>query len=228
MGIAWLDNETVAAIIGALVGSILTAGVSLFIWKKTNKIKRVDCIVNDASSLLSFADTIRSDLEVTYAGERANSVFLFNLEAFSSGNQAIGNQPVRIRLDKSAKIVGYTLKTQPEIGFGEIKETKRENCELDLIIELLNPRDRVYVELISVNNASDMIDVYMKNANVISRLYTRRAVENAILGTFNQKVDPTLISLAIMRSLPIFGGLAEPFMTIVLAERFERALRQKK
>jgi hypothetical protein len=227
VGIAW-NNETVAAIVGALVGSILTAGVSLFISKKTNKIKRVDCIVNDASSLLSFADTIRNDLEVTYTGERVNSVLLFNLEVFSSGNEAIENQPVRIRLDKSAKIVGYTLRTEPEIGFGEIRETKRENCELDLIVELLNPRDRVYIELISVNNDSDTIDVYMKNANVDTRIYTRRAAENAILGTLNQKVDLTLISLAILRSLPIFGGLAEPFMTIVLTERFEKALRQKK
>jgi nucleoside diphosphate kinase len=71
---AWYDNATVAAILGGLVGAIVTAGVSVFIWQKTNKIKRVDCIVNDASSLLSFADTIRNELEVTYAGERANSV----------------------------------------------------------------------------------------------------------------------------------------------------------
>jgi nucleoside diphosphate kinase len=70
---AWYDNATVAAILGGLVGAIVTAGVSVFIWQKTNKIKRVDCIVNDASSLLSFADTIRNELEVTYAGERANS-----------------------------------------------------------------------------------------------------------------------------------------------------------
>jgi hypothetical protein len=225
---AWYDNSTVAAILGGLVGAIVTAGVSVFIWQKTNKIRRVDCIVNDASSLLSFADTIRNELEVTYAGERTNSVFLFNLEVFNSGNQAIGNQPVRIRLDQGAKIVGYTLKTQPEVGFGEIIETKRENSALDLNIELLNPGDRIYIELISVNNASDMIDVYMKNANVTCRLYTRRAAENAILGVFNQKIDPTLISLALVSSIPFFGGFAEPLMTVVLAERFERALRQKK
>ncbi|MBD1920514.1 hypothetical protein H6F77_05180 [Microcoleus sp. FACHB-831] len=224
---AWYDNPTVAAILGALAGSIVTASVSVFIWQKTNKIRRVDCIVNDASSLLSFADTIRNDLEVTYAGERANSVFLFNLEVFNSGTQAIGNQPVRIRLDKGAKIVGYTLKTQPEVGFGEIIEAKRENSVLDLNIELLNPGDRVYIELISVNNASDMIDVYMKNANVTCRLYTRRAAENAILGVLNQKIDPTLISLALISSIPLLGGFAQPLMAVILADRFQRGLRQK-
>ena len=62
----------------------------------------------DTSSLLTFADTIRSKLEVKYAGEQTTSVFLFNLEVFNSGNQAVGNQPVLVRLDNNAKIVGYS------------------------------------------------------------------------------------------------------------------------
>ena len=33
---------------------------------------------------------------------------------------------------------------------------QRQNGELDLSIELLNPGDRVYLELISVNNTSDL------------------------------------------------------------------------
>jgi hypothetical protein len=36
------------------------------------------------------------------------------------------------------------------------------------------------------------------------------------------------MSLAMMCSIPFFGGFVEPFMTVVLAERFERALRQSK
>jgi hypothetical protein len=68
----------------------------------------------------------------------------------------------------------------------------------------------------------------MKNANVVCRSYTRKAAESAILGILNKSVDPTLVSLAMMRSIPFFGGFAEPFMTVVLAERFERALRQIK
>lgn len=224
----WYENPTIAAIIGAVVGSVLTAAVSIFIWNKTRRVKRVDCVINDASSLLTFSDTIRSELEVKYSGEQATSVFLFNLEIFNSGNQAVANQPVLIRLDNKAKIVGYSLKTEPEVGFGKISELQRQNGELDLTIELLNPGDRVYLELISVNNASDMIDVYMKNANVICRYYTRKAAENAILGAFNKAVDPTLVSLAIIRSIPLFGGFAETLMAITLAERFEKALRQKK
>ena len=224
----WSQNATIAAIIGAVVGAMITAAASLFISKKTNQIRRVDCVINDASSLLSFSEAIRSELEVTYSGERANSVFLFNLEVFNSGNQAVSNHPVLMRLDNSAKIVGYSVKTQPEVGFGKISELQRQNNVLDLSIELLNPGDIVYLELISVNNVSGMIDVYMKNANVICRSYTRRAAENAVLGVLNKTLDPTLVSLALVGSIPLFGAFAQPLMTVILAGRFEKALRQRK
>jgi hypothetical protein len=102
---------------------------------------------------------------------------------------------------------------------------QRQNGELDLSIELLNPGDRVYLELISVNNTSGLIEVYMKYANVVCRSYTRKAPESAILGVLNKSVDP-IVSLAMLRSIPLFGGFVEPFMTVVLAERFERALCQ--
>lgn len=222
----WYENPTIAAIIGAVIGSVITTAVSIFIWKKTSRIRRVDCVINDASSLLTFSDAIRSKLEVKYSGEQATSVFLFNLEVFNSGNQAVGNQPILIRLDNTAKIVGYSLKTEPEVGFGKIHEL-HQNSELDLTIELLNPGDRVYLELISVNNASDLIDVYMKNANVICRSYTRKVAESAILGILNKQIDPTLVSLAMISSLP-FGGFVAPFMAIILEQKFEKALRQRK
>lgn len=223
----WYENPTIAAILGGVVGSVITAGVSMWITKKTTQIRRVDCIINDASSLLSFSDTIRTKLEIKYSGEQATSVFLFNLEVFNCGNQAVANQPCLIRLDDKAKIIGYSIKTQPAVGFGEISKSQSQNS-LDLSIQLLNPGDRVYLELISVNNASEEIDVYMKNANVICRSYTRQAAESAILGTLSKEVDPKLMFLAIIRSLPFLGGIAEPFMMIILTERFEKALRQRK
>jgi hypothetical protein len=38
---AWYDNTRVAAILGGLVGAIVTADVSVLSWQKTNKIRRV-------------------------------------------------------------------------------------------------------------------------------------------------------------------------------------------
>jgi hypothetical protein len=223
---SWHENPTIAATLGAIAGAVVTAAISLFTWQKANKIRRVDCIISDVSSLLSFSDTIRNKLEVLYAGERASTVFLFNIEVFNSGTLAIGNQPIQIRIDRSSKIVGYSVKTEPEVGFGVIHEDQSENYALDLNVELLNPGDRVFIELISVNNESDEIDVYMKNANVVNRIYTRQAAEKAIASSL-RKIDPTLMSLAIMRYIPILGGVAVPFLTVVLIDRFEKALKKR-
>jgi len=71
----WYENPTVAAIIGGVVGAAITAAASIFIWQKTSRVRRIDCVINDASSLLTFADTILSKLEVKYAGEQTTSVF---------------------------------------------------------------------------------------------------------------------------------------------------------
>jgi hypothetical protein len=224
----WYENPTIAAISGGVVGSVITAALSMWITKKTSQIRRVDCIIDKPVSLLSFSDTIRTKLEIKYSGEQASSVFLYNLEVFNSGNQAVTTQPCLIRLDDKAKIIGYSIKTQPAVGFGEITKLQPSLNSLDLSIQLLNPADRVYLELISVNNASEKIDVYMKNANVICRSYTRQAAESAILGTLSKAVDPGLMFLGIIRSVPFFGGIAEPLMMILLTERFEKALRQRK
>src|SRR4028119_160190 len=128
----WYENPTIAAISGGVVGSVITAAVSMWITKKTSQIRRVDCIINDASSLLSFSDTIRTKLEIKYSGEQATSVFLFNLEVFNCGNQAVANQPCLIRLDDKAKIIGYSIKTQPAVGFGEISKLQSQQNSLDL------------------------------------------------------------------------------------------------
>jgi predicted aconitase with swiveling domain len=64
--------------------------------------------------------------------------------------------------------------------------------------------------------------------NVVCRSYTRKAAESAILGVLNKSVDPMLISLAMINSIPLVGGFAGAFMTAVLAERFDRALHQRK
>ena len=214
---AWYDNPTIAATLGALAGSVVTTFVSIFIWQRTKKIRRVDCIINDSSSLISFSDAIRKDLQIIYAGESANSVFLFNLEIFNSGTLAIRSQPVNIMLDSESKIVGYRLSTVPEVGFGGIDELSLEKNKLDLSIELLNPQDRVYIELTSINNSSENIDIYMKNANVIPRVYTRRAAENLMLGAFSEEIDLSLASLAIISAIPFFGGFARFLLTVVLS-----------
>lgn len=215
----WYENPTIAAVLGGLAGATITTGISLYIWKKTHKVKRVDGVIGDISSLLTFSEKIKDQLEIKFAGEEAKAVYLFSIDITNTGTEAVKNQPINIRLDESSKIVDFSTTTDPEVGFGEIIEKKKEGNVLDLEIELLNPDDRVSIEVVSLDNSSEKIDIYMKNANVQSRVYSRKTAEKELLGAFS---DREMLLLATMSSIPIFGGFARSLMTLGVARRIDR------
>lgn len=216
---AWYENPTTAAILGGLAGAILTSLVSLFIWKKTHKIKRIDGITNDASSLLTFSDKIKDQLEIKYLGAEAKSVYLFSIDIINSGTEAITKQPVGIRLDDCAKIVDYTIRTEPEVGFGEIPEKHKNGNALDLEIDLLNPKDRVSIELVSIDNQNEQLDIYLKNKNVQSRVYSRKSAEQQLRSALS---DREMVLLAFTSAIPFLGGISKSLMTLSLAQRIDK------
>ncbi len=215
----WYQNPTIAALLGGLVGAIITSIVSVYIWKKTHKIKRVDGIIGDITSLLTFSEKIKDQLEIKFSGSEAKAVYLFSIDISNSGTEAVESHPVNIRLDESSNIVDYSISTEPEIGFGDIKEKRKEGNILDLEIALLNPDDSVSIEIVSLDNTSEQIDLYMKNANVQTRVYSRKSVEKQLTGAF---MDREMLSLAVLSTIPIIGGFAKSMMTVVLAKRIDK------
>lgn len=216
---AWYQNPTISALLGGLAGAIITSIVSVYIWKKTHKIKRVDGIIGDITSLLTFSEKIKDQLEIKFSGAEAKAVYLFSIDISNSGTEAVENHPVNIRLDESANIVDYSITTDPEVGFGEIIEIRKEGNALDLEIALLNPNNRVSIELVSLDNNSEQIDLYMKNANVQSRVYLRNSAEKQLIGAIT---DRQMLVLAGVSSFPFVGGFARAMMTVALAKRIDR------
>lgn len=220
----WYENPTVAAVLGGLAGAIITGIISLFIWRRTHKIKRVDCIINDVSSLLIFSEKIKDKLEVKYEGKKADSVYLHSMEIVNTGDEAVTHQPVRIRLEKEANIVDYSFETEPEVGFGEVIEKQREKNALDLEILLLNPKDRITLEIFSLDNQNESINVYMKNANVRTRVYSRKSAEDVLAAALGDKTInllPLLISV-----IPGFGFFRSLFL-ISLSQRIDQISRNE-
>lgn len=215
----WYQNPTIAAVLGGLVGAIITSIISICIWKKTHKIKRVDGIIGDISSLLTFSEKIKDQLEIKFSGTEAKAVYLFSIDVINSGTEAVKDHPVNIRLDESSKIVDYSITTDPEVGFGEIIEKHKEGNALDLEIALLNPEDRVSIELVSLDNSGEQINIYMKNANVQSRIYSRKSAEKQLIGAFS---DREMLLLAGLSYVPFLGGFAKLLVTLVLAKRIDK------
>jgi len=81
---AWYENPTVAAILGGIAGAILSVIASVYIWRRTQKTKRVDCIIHDISSLFSVSEQIKDQLQVKFGGKDVNAVYLISLEILNN------------------------------------------------------------------------------------------------------------------------------------------------
>lgn len=220
----WYKDPTIVGFVGAIVGALITSAVSIYLWRKSSRRKRVDCAVGDPTSLLSISDTIKEKLDVTFEGRPVSSAFLFPLEVVNSGSAAISQQPVLIRLPEGSKIVDWRIETDPEIGFGEITSIKSEERWLKLGITLLNPGDRVRIEILSIDNPSADIDIGLKNEDVESRVFSRRSVEKALAGV---PKDFSLNVLALLSVVPFFGSIARALATLEIARRIDRIREQK-
>lgn len=214
--LTWYDNPTLAAVLGAVIGAVITTAVSLFIWFKTQKTKKIDCLVHDVSSLLSVSEKIQDQLEVSYSGKTAESVYFISIELISSGTEAVSNQPVHIRLERNSTIIDYSVKTHPQVGFGAIEEFNHKNNELDIMIELLNPGDRVSFEIVSIDNKDESVMIYLKNENVQTRVLSMQNKEQMLTTDLS---DRNMMLLGFLSSIPIFGGLAWSMINITFAKR---------
>ncbi|HDY7447587.1 TPA: hypothetical protein RQJ36_004312 [Vibrio vulnificus] len=213
---AWYQNPTVAAILGGIAGAILSVIASVFIWRKTHKVKRVDCLIHDVSSLLTVSDKIKDQLEVSYSGKKADSVYFISLEVINSGNEAVENQPVNIRLAEKSNIIDYSMKTNPPVGFGAVNQVAKSANGLDMTIDLMNPGDKVSFEIVSIDNEDDSIDVYLKNANVATRVISSQNGEVSLSDLMSEK---NMLLLAMMSAIPFFGGFARSMINVGLAQR---------
>ncbi len=84
---------------------------------------------------------------------------------------------------------------------------------------MLNLNDRVSIEVVSLDNNSEQIDLYMKNANVQSRVYSRKSAEKQLSRAF---ADREMLLLAGLGAFPFVGGLARAMMNVALAKRIDK------
>lgn len=104
------------------------------------------------------------------------------------------------------------------MGFGIIKEENKSANGLDIKINLLNPEDRVSFEIVSIDNSDDSIDVYLKNANVTTRVISR----SGDLSLSDLMSDNNIMWLAMLSALPFIGGFAQSLINVRLAQRIGR------
>ena len=207
----------VGAIVGAIIGAVISASVPLYIWLKDRRLKRLECVIKTPASLLTVSDAIKNKLNVLYEGNQVSSVVLFPIKISNTGTLAIQDQPIIIKLDDNARIVDYKIETEPKIGFGKI-ESIVENNSLKLKVELFNPKDEMQIEIVSVNNSSEKVEVGLKNQDVEVQMYSQDQIEAFIKDTEGMR--------SWVSSIPITGPIAAALTDRYFIERYKKRLNK--
>ncbi len=162
-------------IIGAIITAVLTGIITFIITKysitKKYSSKNLICTILGRYSLLNFSQEIKDDIKIFYKEEQTQSISMFQFQISNIGNEAIDNQPVIIQFDENTIIKDFNINTEPPIGFGNITTEISPNSTLNISIELLNPKDSLILEIITINNSSNNFNIYSKNKNVKFAIY---------------------------------------------------------
>lgn len=212
----FLKNPSVSAIIGGLGGAVITSIVSLLLWKASQNKKRIDCLINEKTPLLTISDKIKKKLEIQYEGQKVNAAYLFNVVLTHTGNDAITNQPVIFNFPSPTKIIDYKFNTAPSVGFGDIRETSNSGNELKLDIELLNKKDKISFDLYTIENPNDAIEIGLKNKNVDVRLYSKKTLDKLVTSMSD---DAVMNIFAITGALPLVGWIFKPVFNYAIMRK---------
>ena len=205
------DNPTISAVIGAAAGSLLSILCALYLARRRRSFRRIDCVISEATSLLAFSDKIKDNLQITFLQNKVQAVYLISLCISNSGTEAVTNQPIKIRLSEGARIVDYSCKTEPPVGFGAIRNVEQHSHVLDLEAALINPGDKIWIELVSIDNPDEAIDVYLKNANVRTRVfYSHSLMDSTVLGVMGN--PGVLFAYAFFGRFPVAKQILAAFV----------------
>lgn len=107
------------------------------------------------------------DLNIVINGIKTNALFSNQFIFENTGQVPLKDIPITIHFDVQDtlfKIYNYTIQTEPQLEFGNIEKHLKQN-DLSLKIELINPKERIFV--IVFTNDKKESNVYAKSENMI-------------------------------------------------------------
>ncbi len=219
----WLSNPTVAGVLGGIAGAIVTGIFSVIIWIKSRTRKRVRAVIRDVTSLLEISDSIKSKLDLKVDGKPVTSLFLTSVDVQNVGNAAVDDQGIIISLSSGSEIVGYSVATEPLLGFDGVAHSSESNV-LTVKAPLMNVGDRLVCEIISTGNKDAAVDISLRNKDV------EEEVVDATSGDFGLSSllsDRNLLFLAVVSTIPFFGGFARSMINVGVANRIDNLSRRR-
>lgn len=211
----WLENPTVAGVLGGVAGALVTGLISVWIWRSSRTRKRIRAVIRDVTSLLEISQNLKSTLNIEIQGNRIESLFLTSIDVFNTGNASIEDQSILVIFPENTEVIDFSISTEPKSGFEGV-EAKKEKNQVRVSAKLLNVGDKITFEIISTGNSSEEVEVIMRNRDVEEELVDARTGD---FGLSSLLSDSNLIMLAIVSAIPFFGGFARSMINVGVATR---------
>lgn len=113
----WLENPTVAGVLGGIAGALVAGLISVWIWRSSRTRRRIRAVIRDVTSLLDISDNLKSTLNIEIQGKKVESLYLTSVDVSNIGNASIENQTILIVSPEGTEIVDFSKTTLPEVGF---------------------------------------------------------------------------------------------------------------
>jgi hypothetical protein len=151
-----IDSSLVGGIGGALIG---VAGTVL-VYHLSKKKMKVVFEKTSISTMMNVHDKIKDKIKVEYEGKQIDNIYSFSVKIKNTGNVEVETLPLLFVFDSNTKILGINIKTAPSRGIGVEKKENEVESELKYEIDLLNPKDKIYFDIITTGNASEKLEVH--------------------------------------------------------------------
>lgn len=218
----WLENPTVAGVLGGVAGALVAGLISVWIWRSSRTRKRIRAVIRDVTSLLEISETLKATLNIEIQGRKIESLFLTSVDVSNTGNASIEDQSILIIFPEETEIIDFSLSTEPKSGFDGVAADIEGN-QIRASAKLLNIADKITFEVISTGNSTEQVEVVMRNKDVEEELIDARTGD---FGLSNLLSERNLWMLAVVSAIPFFGGFARSMINVGVASRIDNLNRK--
>lgn len=219
----WLENPTIAAILGGIAGALVAGIISVLIWRGSRTRKRIRAVIRDVTSILEISPALKSKLSIEIKGQAIESLFLTSVDVSNTGNASISNQSILVIFPDGTEIIDFSMTTKPAVGFEGVKATIEGN-KIRASADLFNVNEQMTFEIISTGNSSEDVDVVMRNNDVEEEIVDARTGDFGLSSLLSER---NLLFLAVVSTIPFFGGFARSMINVGVANRIDNLNRRR-
>ena len=140
---------------------VITAIISLFLFVRTQRKKRLHCIKYSPTPLFTVKEAVKEKIKIFYGDKIAENLFLMEMKIVNSGNVSIRKEdivnPVQFQFDDKTNVIDWSvINTKPKDIPANLVLLPNENNKVQCDFDLLNARDELDLQFICTGKPTEI------------------------------------------------------------------------